>query len=434
MSEIGNSKEIMDKVKESMVAYTHSTEVETLLIDSKGEKIFSSPGDGQGERFCNYFNTSLHDPQICARAHLYGSFQVQKFGEDYIFYCPAGLTLWAFPLNFHQEFMGAIIAGPVLMKNIHSFLTNQILKKYRLKEENKEEISTLLSAIPILSPQRVRYLAKLLFIVGSWLINDEEGTIKRQREIYEQQAQISEEIQSIKLKTKNQKTHRDLHISQYYPFEKEKELVNKVKIGDKIGAKTILNELLGYVLFKSGGKLEVIKARVLELMVVLSRAAVEGGAHLEMILGLNLNYLQMVSDFNSFDEISYWLIQILEKFTESVFHLGDDVENSDLIFKAIYFIRDHYSQNIKLEDAAREVHLSPSYFSRVFKKEVGMTFIKFLNKVRVEESKAYMANRNYSLSEIAQLVGFQDQSYFTRIFKKFEEVPPGKFRKTIWSK
>jgi len=105
---------------------------------------------------------------------------------------------------------------------------------------------------------------------------------KLRQEKYILQAKISEEIQNVKrqelemLEKDEKKENSFISLCSLYPLETERELLRRVRLGDKIGAKKVLNEILGKILFKNAGKTELIRARLLELAVVLSRAAVEG--------------------------------------------------------------------------------------------------------------------------------------------------------------
>ena len=74
------------------------------------------------------------------------------------------------------------------------------------------------------------------------------------------------------------------------------------------------------------------------------------------------------------------------------------------------------------------VYLSPAYFSRIFKKETGATFNSFLNEVRIEKSKALLRNNDLKMVDIALMVGFESQSYFTKVFKKITGISPLQYR------
>ncbi|HYX51573.1 MAG TPA: helix-turn-helix transcriptional regulator, partial [Ktedonobacteraceae bacterium] len=71
----------------------------------------------------------------------------------------------------------------------------------------------------------------------------------------------------------------------------------------------------------------------------------------------------------------------------------------------------------------------PSYLSRVFKKEMGITLTDYINKLRIEEAKYMLDHRNISVSEAALSVGFNDPNYFSKVFTKLEHMAPHDYRK-----
>ena len=93
------------------------------------------------------------------------------------------------------------------------------------------------------------------------------------------------------------------------------------------------------------------------------------------------------------------------------------------------YINQNIQNNLTLEEVAHNVSLSPTYFSKLFSNEMNTTFIDYFNIIRVKESKKYLADEKISLGEIAVKLGFTDQSYFTKVFKKYEDITPGKYRK-----
>ena len=72
--------------------------------------------------------------------------------------------------------------------------------------------------------------------------------------------------------------------------------------------------------------------------------------------------------------------------------------------------------------------LSPNYLSKLFQESVGVGFREQLNRIRIEESKQLLLNTDYSLADIALAMGFVDQSYFCKVFKRIVGLTPGKFR------
>lgn len=101
-----------------------------------------------------------------------------------------------------------------------------------------------------------------------------------------------------------------------------------------------------------------------------------------------------------------------------------------MIPRAVHYIYTNYSEKITLESVAAMVYLSPTYFSKLFKEEMHTSFITFINQVRVDQSKQLLRKGDMKLSEVATTVGFEDQSYFTKVFKKITGTSPLQYRKT----
>ena len=90
--------------------------------------------------------------------------------------------------------------------------------------------------------------------------------------------------------------------------------------------------------------------------------------------------------------------------------------------------QDYMSEDISLNTVAAEVGMSPSYFSSVFGKEMGKTFIEYLTEVRMEKAKQYLVCSSMKTSEISYEVGYKDPHYFSYIFKKTQGCTPKEYR------
>ncbi|GGG03574.1 response regulator [Paenibacillus abyssi] len=99
-----------------------------------------------------------------------------------------------------------------------------------------------------------------------------------------------------------------------------------------------------------------------------------------------------------------------------------------LVKEAIQYIAEHYDKQIGLNDLARHVYVTPAHFSKVFKEEMGITFVKWLNQYRVAEAKKLLKTTWLKTYEIAEKVGFQDYKYFSMIFKKYTDYSPRDYR------
>ena len=95
-------------------------------------------------------------------------------------------------------------------------------------------------------------------------------------------------------------------------------------------------------------------------------------------------------------------------------------------------IQDQVDTNITLKEISKEMNIHPSYLSREFSKYFdNLSFGEYIQKQRIEKAIAYMQSSTYTLTEIAYLTGFSDQSHFTRIFKKHTGKNPSAYKKTI---
>ena len=86
------------------------------------------------------------------------------------------------------------------------------------------------------------------------------------------------------------------------------------------------------------------------------------------------------------------------------------------------------SHKFTLDDVAEHVGLSRTYLSSVFKKATGVGLFEYVNRYRVEVSKMLLVDTEMNMVEVAGECGFQDQSYFTRVFKKLVGVSPKRYR------
>lgn len=413
----------LDKAIKSIKAYSQSTGMESFIIDSKGRCIYNFIKNTELCSLCKKIQDTTNKTSKCPSVHLYGSYQAERFGGKYVFFCPMGFVHWAAPITINDTLFGAFIGGPVLMVDPDEFMLKDIIKENGLSDEQVFELNEYINKVPIIEPEKVNNLSELLAIVAENISEHSDLRYEQKNQSDELQSNISQWIHYMKsIDSKN-----DNYTS--YPFEKERVLLSKIALGDKHESQKILNEILGYVFFSSGNNFEVIRARILELIVLLSRAAVEGGANVEEIFGLNFKYLSEIYQYNTVEDLTFWLSKIMARFTDCVFNLAD-IRHKDTIYKALDYIKRNYIEQITLEEVANHVFLNPSYFSKIFKNEMKCTFVAYVNKVRINASKSLLMNNTIPLSDISTLVGFDDQSYFTKVFKKEVGITPGKYRTT----
>jgi two-component system response regulator YesN len=106
-----------------------------------------------------------------------------------------------------------------------------------------------------------------------------------------------------------------------------------------------------------------------------------------------------------------------------------EAEQRSYVDIAIDIIMDYYAEDISLQSVANQINVNPSYLSRVFKQEAGDNFIRFLTRVRIDKAKFYLDSKNMKVYEVAEKVGYPNYTYFSKIFKKVVGVTPEEYRK-----
>ena len=406
-----------EKISNMLKAFHTCVELPIQVIDETGS-ILQSMGDVSS--FCHLFKHFLPANEVCSQIHAKAGKRAMDLGETYIFSCHANLNHIVFPLIGKNVLLGSILVGPFLMTPPDSIMNSDIEKHYDIPTSDLLELYDEAQNIKVIAPSMVNQISKLLYYMFSGLISESKMMFVERQEKLQQQSRINEQIQLYKSLEINDSTPS-------YPMDKEKELITKVRTGNIPEAKGILNELLGYVLFAEGGSLDVMKSRALELGTLLSRASIENGGTPDEILNTNTQFIHKISNCKSSEDLCYRLQEIVETFANSAFGKTTS-KNKDVIAKAISIIAQSYAEDITLDYVAQQVHLNSAYFSTLFKKETGHSFKEYLNMTRIEESKRLLTTSNYSIVDIAIAVGFEDQSYFSKVFKKYTGITPKQFR------
>ncbi|MDL2236634.1 helix-turn-helix domain-containing protein [Christensenellaceae bacterium OttesenSCG-928-K19] len=404
---------IIESARKIVKAYQAVSELDCGIIDLN---------DADAQQYFSPFCIQCYKVQVeqfgraaCQDMIPYACYQSERWGGKYEWLCPLGLTFINTMLSKGREKMG-IVVGPFLMTDREEFLSEELPGFFDGKAV--AGLKKLADTIPYVECGRVSSFADVLYMLTSYAMERDSIELR----IMEQLATSDSEQFTYITDMKNEASN-----SYRYPIEAEKSLQNYIAQGNRPAAQKVLNEILGNVFFCSGGDFNVIKARTTELIVLLSRAAIEGGADVVQVFGLNYDYLRDIDSFKTLDELNTWLANVLIRFTNSVFDLGA-VKHSDIILDIITYIRQNYMQKITLNDISSNVNFSVSYISRVFKDEMGISITGFINKVRVDNAKMLLLDKDIPLVEVAYLCGFEDQTYFNKVFKKQTGTSPGKYR------
>ena len=368
-------------------------------------------------KFCRIVRGSMTGRGRCNKERRRSLKIAIETGQSYISLCHAGVVLVCVPIMDKDKALGGIFFGKCLWEPVTQILVKDVEKRLKGIRINRKKLTSAMRELPFIQGRKINKAAQFLFDLLYEVASFDPRVIRWRRERSEQQSQIGEFIQE----------RKRLGTEWQYPLESERELMGKVKIGDRTGAKEILNSILGTILFKTIGDLGILKARLLELLSILSRSAVEGGVNIDVMLEKNLTYVNKVMRINNQEDLCAWISTALNEFIELVYS-SQDARKVSQIRPAINYIDANYNKPITLAEVAKASHLSVSRLAHIFKEQMGITIIDYLTSVRIERAKQLLLATDQNCTEICFEVGYNNQSYFTRTFKGLVGMTPRQFK------
>ncbi|AQT69620.1 HTH-type transcriptional regulator YesS [Anaerohalosphaera lusitana] len=367
--------------------------------------------------FCRQIRESRPGSSRCREDRRRSLTMAFETGQPYISICHAGLVLVCVPIMEKDTPLGGLFFAKCLSEPVNEVITEDIIKRLRGLRPSKIRMALTLEKLPVCSARQIHEAAEFLFILFYEITGLDPRVVKWRREKADQQAQISEYIQESK----------KVGPSTHYPYKSERKLISKVKIGDRTGAKEILNSMLAEIIIQNPGQLSVLKARLVELLSILSRAAVEGGVDINDMLKDNLVYIEKIMNIDTQDELCAWAGKALDEFTDKVYANQDDQKMTQ-IKPAIEHMKMHFDRTLSLAEIAKAAHLSVSRLAHIFKEQMGMTIVDYLTSLRIDYAKRLLLGTDESCTMICYKIGYNNQSYFTRTFKTVTGMTPRQFR------
>lgn len=158
---------------------------------------------------------------------------------------------------------------------------------------------------------------------------------------------------------------------------------------------------------------------------ILNAASLPIGEEMEKLIGLYRNPSNEIADLYA----QTIIMKLMQTLIQAALPLPANTNYSKYMTAAINYIRDHFSEQLTLEQVAQELNISRSYLALIFKKETSLTFSTWLRKYRIGKAKELLKNTNMSQDDICTEVGIYDSSYLCRLFKEYDHLSPDEYRK-----
>lgn len=213
-----------------------------------------------------------------------------------------------------------------------------------------------------------------------------------------------------------------------YPIDLEKELFDAVGKGDSNLAREIAARFFEWMEDNYPDSLMDIRLKVLEFVLWSEHLAYESGG-MSYRFKAREDWLPVLMQMEECRELKEWFLDKVTTASRNVATKREE-KSVSLVEKAKTYIDEGFSRDLSLDEVSREFNISPYYFSRVFKDETGKNFIEYLTQVRMEKAKELLQDKELSMKEICVKVGYGDPNYFSRSFKKNVGVTPTEYRES----
>ncbi|MDR1588406.1 MAG: helix-turn-helix domain-containing protein [Treponema sp.] len=416
------------KAREVLKFYETATETAVAVLDSAGHPVGNSIDETYSSgvfRFCAFCkkhqsalgNPSGEDEHPCTQMHINGIREARQSGGIYIYLCDMGFLFWASPLITAGHLAGALIAGGVL--GIDRQQAADWIREPDGAELTREEREFLLNAKEK-KVDEIKSLAQTLLLCAEHISHNTEDYRETLKRLGEQEESFSTQIRLFR-------GDNDIPPPSY-ALDRERTFLAALRRGDNDAGRKILGELLENILVASHHNFESMKLRAIELVVILSREAVTPDKSEDsIILETNNRYIKRIQESKNTEELTDILYLIVDRMAGRIFSF-QGIRHASALRKAERYIWENYTRKICLKEIAEASGLSAPYFSSIFKEEMGENLSTYLNRLRVERAATMLIESDMSLNKIAEACGFEDQSWFSKIFKSYTGKSPGKYR------
>jgi AraC-like DNA-binding protein/ligand-binding sensor protein len=422
-----NENEVFEKAQKITAVYTQATGCEICVYDNNYTPLLDVMNESAiGKNICRYCvkyratEAPASSAEPCHAIHVNGINRAGSEGGSYIYSCELGLVFWTSPIYDEGRFSGALRGSGCLgeepeyqLNDKSSVMCNGVI--------TPDEFSRRLLAFPRGGNEKIKSLAEMLLLCAESLSSGSEDYHEILKRRAEQQRVLQSILEELKIRYPSGGAQPG------YPLDKERLLIAALRRGDSAEALHILNEVLALLIFSNPNHFRYIPLRAIELVVLLSRTEINPGQGGAAALEINNRSLRQVQEAKTIEELTDILHSIVKRIAGQISSF-QGIRHGAALRKAEHFIRENFTRKISLQEIAAISGLSAPYFSTIFKEEMGENLSKYLNRLRVERASRFLLETDLSLSEIAGACCFEDQSWFSKIFKAYTGVSPGKYR------
>ena len=252
--------------------------------------------------------------------------------------------------------------------------------------------------------QAMEYGASSYILKLSMNVSDLRNTLDKVS--MELKEQAKEKQESIRLQTNDP----------YLPWELEKQFIQAFEQRNVERCLQLLDEIWS-MFRRNQTSLNQVKAVTERLATTCRR-----------IVKINLSDVDDIYEAHSIEALHEYLKVKVQQLITQIAEQAGELTSHPEINKILSYIHQHYEQDITVKMMARYVIMSENYVSALFRQKTGKNLISYLHEIRINKAKQYLETTDYPVSEIGHLVGFANDNYFIRIFKRYTSQTPSQYR------
>ncbi len=384
----------------------HLTNLNTYIIDPSGEFIFHHemismptfmPGAKDEDVFTFYTEMNQQNNQL----YVY----TNKWGLYYLGY------------TFSQDKDYSVIIGPYLQltPNLHS-----LTKKYQLSTDESESLRFFCNQIQLISAEKAQSYSSALQLFNMI---------------------VEKDVTPIQIEHNTDNDAFDKQKDKYYVNEDASNIVNfrykieadflhAVEQGNKAKAVELLNSdnlLFSFSERFPNQPLRRVKNLVIVINTLLRTVAKKSNVPPILIHRTSEKFAVQIENKTRLVELQQLQIDMIEEYCELVVS-NSLSHHSKATQEVVAYITTYYDKQIDIKELAAILFTHPSHLSRKFKKETKMTITAYQQKIRMHQAKHLLKNESMPIEEVAWMVGYEDSSYFTRVFKQETGYTPSQYR------
>jgi len=418
-----NIEKIIEKqlLQRLLNSFSTATRLFVAVTDVDGECLLSSnKGDCD---FCRLVKANPLGLERCQGSYARAGKQAEKWSEPYFFRCHAGLIAWASPIMFNGSHIGNIICGQVMLWEPEDLFWQEIKD---LTSEFEPDNGVLLEAagrLEIVSATQVQAAADLIYIMANHLTQSGTDLLNYQHKLRSMGSWLW-----VNYRQQEQQAKEKGGFEPWFAAL-EGEIFKAIRDGKVEQAKHMLDSLALQLFTHSKGQLEVLKGLSIEFIITMGRFATERGVKFEESFRRGMLKFKELEEADTTEKVFMWLLTIGNAYIDTLTQQSFD-ENEAVVKKAIAYIQEHYaSPDLSIEEIAKAAYVSPTCLSRMFKRRVGFSVLEYIRNIRLEQAKLLLQHSDKNASQVAKNVGYNDRTYFCKVFKQITGVSPNEYRR-----